>query len=270
MRTFTFLDENQDNQLNLLQFLTALVILIKADADTRLKFFYMVHLIEIPDLDVDESPDDMEEATEATEFFQGSPPSLYSFCSTEVPQETSSKTLVPLFLSCIGSRVSSLEPSNRPSLCPPSPKITCESPGASLLPKMDQPSLIRMWKTFYDVFADSDEKQQIHHSIAIVGTEILRLAELAQQHEEATRKKDTQSKEDNDNSCSSNSESFEEIERPSDSTAWSITYEHVKATLYKEQRLVDLFETKVDVSSLLEKLRDTKNGRAMSIVASNS
>ena len=263
-RIFILLDENQDNQINLLQFLFAAVIMLKADADCRLKFFYLIHLLENPELDAEESPDDMEEATEATEFFQGSPPSSYSFCSTENIQENTAKTFIPQLLASIGSKYATLESSMR--LNPPSPRHSpciskCE-PGH--LPKMYQNSFIRMWKTLYDLFAETEQKQQMYHSVACVGTELLRLGEVALQHKEDTKKNQTKVDE-GENSCSSNSESFEEVDRPADSFSWSITFEQFKATLYIEQPLVEFFETKVEVTQLLEKLRDRKNGRAMSI-----
>lgn len=239
--------------------------MLRADADCRLKFFYLVHLLEIPELDSDDSPDDMEEATEATEFFQGSPPSSYSFCSTENIQECSSKIFIPQLLTSIGSRCSSLESSIRLNPCPPSPR---NSPSISRseisqLPKMYQNSFIRMWKTLYDLFAENERKQELYTGVACVGTELLRLGEAALQHKEDTKKNQIKGDE-GENSCSSNSESFEEVDRPTDAL-WSITFEQFKATLYINQPLVEFFESKAEVGQVLEKLRDRKNGRAMSI-----
>lgn len=244
--------------------------MLKADPDERLKFFYLVHLLDIPELDLADSPDDMEEAIEATEYHQGSPPSSYSFCSTEVVQENSPKTLVTHLLASVGSRCSSLESSMKLNTCPTSPRnspsISRNEP--SHLPKMYQKGFIRMWKTLYDLFAETENKQKLYTSVACVGRELLLLGEAVMKHEDDTKKgKQQQLQDDPENSCSSNSESFEEVYRPlTDSPSWSITYEQFKATLYVEQPLVEFFESKFEVTQLLEKLRDRKNGRTMSIV----
>lgn len=44
IRVFAFLDENGDGAVNMYQLLTAMIVFIKADVETRLKFLYAVHL----------------------------------------------------------------------------------------------------------------------------------------------------------------------------------------------------------------------------------
>ena len=102
-RVFRFFDENQDAQINLLQFFVAAAVLLRTDTEVRVKFFYLLHLVSCPTDEADESPDGAEEATEATEFFRTSTPSSFSLCS-EYAGDDVPKVLVPLLLKRLHSR----------------------------------------------------------------------------------------------------------------------------------------------------------------------
>lgn len=64
-RLFRFMDENDDGYLNLLEFLILMVLLLKADDESRLKLFFYIHTIILPnehvlfELDGDEDGEQM-------------------------------------------------------------------------------------------------------------------------------------------------------------------------------------------------------------------
>ena len=289
-RVFYFLDENQDSKINFLQFLTAVIMLLRSDADWRLKFFFMVHLVHVPQEVETPSDDTTEEALEAEEFFRES--SLdSSMSSAEVLNLESSRTLVPAFLSSISSKSTSLESSMRSVSAPTSPRnsallseVSGESVDGKSLPRMYQKHFIAMWKTLYDIFSGQPSEQQMYHSVATVGTCLLKWGELALEHEKSVltgkfeqvdARKCLPSGSADQASTSSTSESFEEVDKPKDGDLllqpddliWTITFEQFKAALYTESALVEFFETKSDLESVLEQLKNRRFDRTFSFIS---
>lgn len=283
VRLFSFFDENGDNMINLLQLLTIFSLVLRADIESRMKLFYCIHLINCSADEEEDSP--TEDAEEATEFYRGSSPSTYSFCSdvNAVDHHSlSNKAIISHFLSAVGSRWTTLESSLRPSpmtVSPshlaPSPVLTSDGqPAGSSLPRMHQKTFIRMWKTLYDLFSGRSDEQQMYHCVASVGTVLLKMGEVALEHEESMRRKsmiqlqdavkikEQHQKETELLDSAESSDSFEEVERPPDPLSWSITFDQFKAALHTEQSLVEFFEkTLPDLSSVLEKLRDRTKDR---------
>jgi hypothetical protein len=139
---------------------------------------------------------------------------------------------------------------------------------------MHQKTFIRMWKTLYDLFSGRSDEQQMYHCVASVGTVLLKMGEVALEHEESMRRKsmiqlqdavkikEQHQKETELLDSAESSDSFEEVERPPDPLSWSITFDQFKAALHTEQSLVEFFEkTLPDLSSVLEKLRDRTKDR---------
>ena len=291
-RVFYFLDENQDSKINLLQFLTAVIMLLKSDADSRLKFFFMMHLVHVPQELESPSDDTTEEALEAEEFFRESSPDS-SMSSAELLNLESSRTLVPAFLSSISSKSTSLESSMRSVSTPASPRnsvflneASSESVDGKSLPKMYQKHFITMWKTLYDIFSGQPCEQQMYHSVATVGTCLLKWGELALEHERSVLKSPSTGKFEqvdarkclpsaDQASTSSASESFEEVDKPKDGDlllqpddlTWTITFEQFKAALYTESTLVEFFETKSDLESILEQFKNRRFDRTFSFTS---
>lgn len=271
-------------------------MLLKSDADSRLKFFFMIHLVHVPSQDIATPSDDAEEATEAEEFFRESSPDS-SMSSAEFLNLESSRSLVPAFLASISSKSVTLESSVRSVSTPTSPRnstLMYADPGAEsvdgrkTLPRMYQKHFISMWKTLYDVFSGQPAEQQMYHSVATVGTCLLKWGELALEHEKSLQRSPSSGKFEQvdarkclppgiagDASSSSTSESFEEVDKPKegdmlvqpDDLIWSITFEQFKAALYTESMLVDFFDTKAELDPILEKLKNRKFDRTLNFVS---
>lgn len=295
-RVFHFLDENQDSKINLLQFLLAVIMLIRADADSRLKFFFAIHLVHVPIQELETPSDDAEEATEAEEFFRASSPDS-SMSSAEFLNLESSRTLVPAFLASISSKSTTLEFNVRGLSTPTSPRNSAlmytdanveTSDARKGMPRMYQKHFISMWKTLYDVFSTQANEQLMYHSVATVGTCLLKWGELALEHEKSLQKSPSTPKFEHvdarkclpsqvcgDASSSSTSESFEEVYKPKDSDmimpsddlVWSITFEQFKAALYTESLLVDFFDVKSELEPILEKLKSRRFDRTFSLAS---
>lgn len=258
-RVFHFFDENQDSQVNLLQFLVAAAALLRTDTEVRVKVFYLLHLLSCPIDDADESPDGAEEATEATEFFRNSSLSSYSLCSEA--HDDSPKVLMPLLLSSLSSRWTTLESCLRAVSTP-----IRESPARyeNGMPRMNQRHFIRLWKSLYDLFVGTQNEQQMNLCVASVGTAILKTGELSAEQEESIRRANNP-KEELEHS-SNTSDSFEHVDRDCDHRTWSITYDQFKAALYTEQALVDFFEQTDVLTSFLDKVKNQRHDRAVSFV----
>ena len=249
----------------MLQFLVAAAVLLRSEAEKRVKSFYLLHLLSCPvDAEGSESPDSVaEEATEATEFFmRTSTPSSFSLCS-ELVIEDSPKVLVPLLLNSLNSRWTTLESVLRTTSSPviPLPDISARLENG--LPRMNQKQFIRLWKSLYDLFVGSGNEQQMNLSIASVGTAVLKTGELAAEQEEILRKASFHQNQEAEHS-SNTSDSFEHVDRNCDHRTWSITYDQFKAALYTEQPLIDFFEKTESLTSFLEKLKNQRfdrNGR---------
>ena len=264
-RVFRFFDENQDAQINLLQFFVAAAVLLRTDTEVRIKFFYLLHLVSCPTDEADESPDGAEEATEATEFFRTSTPSSFSLCS-EYAGDDVPKVLVPLLLKSLHSRWTTLESSLRTAS---SPVAVLETPTRyeNGLPRMCQKQFIRLWKTLYDLFVGTANEQQMNLSVASVGTAVLKTGELAAEQEESIRRSQNCAREELEHSSKS-SDSFEHVDRQCDHRSWSVTFDQFKAALYTEQALLEFFERTDMLTSLLDKLQNHRQDRAASFVNS--
>lgn len=262
-RVFHFFDENQDSQVNLLQFLVAAAVLIRTDAEVRLKVFYLLHLLSCPVGDGEDSPESPEEATEATEFFVNSSPSSYSLCS-EIVGDDNPKVLVPLLLASVNSRWTTLESSLRGTSSPAQVPRESSPKYENGMPRMNQKQFVHLWKTLYDLFGGTENEQQLNLSITSVGTAILKTGELSAEQEECIRKASISQKEELEHSCNT-SDSFEHVDRNCDHRTWSITFHQFKAALYTEQVLIDFFDQTDILTSFLEKLRNQRLDRALSV-----
>lgn len=250
-----------------------------------------------PPQDLETPSDDAEEATEAEEFFREPSPDS-SMSSAEFLNLESSRTLVPVFLAAISSKSTTLESViNRGISTPTSPRnsaLMMHDPnlesafGRKPMPRMYQKHFISMWKTLYDVFSSQPNEQQMYHSVATVGTCLLKWGELALEHEKSLQRSPSSGKFEQvdarkclppgiagDASSSSTSESFEEVDKPKDGDMlvqpddliWNITFEQFKAALYTESSLVDFFDTKTELELILEKLKNRRFDRTFSFAS---
>ena len=61
LRLFRFMDDNDDGYLNLLEFLILMILLLKADTESRLKLFFYIHTVILPEENVFELDEEDEE-----------------------------------------------------------------------------------------------------------------------------------------------------------------------------------------------------------------
>ncbi|CAG2100341.1 unnamed protein product [Medioppia subpectinata] len=285
IRIFKLLDENTDNFINFLEFLVLMVVILRADAEIKLRFIYSIHLLNIPELISSPSVSEYECDSQETEL--GAEAEEF-FASTEA--ETEPKAEEPnvsftftQFLSSIniinnnqknshsfgsqmtgaifGSTFSALN------------ETSTSGDRRSSLPVMNQQQFIQLWKTLYDIFTGEDNEQQIYHCIASVGTYLLKLGELSSQAE-STQANSIESSDTlaaNSSECDSNdstkSDEKKTLEGMEDN--WFITFEQFCAALHTEQQLVDLFEVKYDWYSVLAKLKNWRIEKQNSFSSSN-
>jgi hypothetical protein len=298
LRIFRFLDENEDGFINFLEFLSSLVLTLKADIVSRLKFLFAVHLVSISDLslpeaksrpesgDDGEGEDDAEEACEATEFFRVSSPSDSSGSSAELISlgQGALKINLSELTACLtyprekawespAARLPSPGPSGA-ALGPNSGNISPTAPEPKSMPRMKQPQFIQMWKTLYDIFSGRRNEQQMYHSIASVGTVLLKWGEMCLELEKSTesvRNKGASRAETEEST--STSESFEVVSKAEStvsSSDWSISFDQFKAALHMEEPLVAFFDEGHDLNPFLDKLRSRRFDRGTSFVGSGS
>ncbi|XP_054160913.1 TBC1 domain family member 9-like [Oppia nitens] len=298
-RIYKLLDENNDNLINFLEFLVLMIVMLRSDAEIRLRFLYCIHLLNIPELvaspsvsefEVIDSPD-TELGAEATEFFavedieeksEESTPVItlsqfLSSCNITNTNQRSSYYMMAgntMTGAIIGSHSSALNDTN-------------SSGDRKLgLPTMNQTLFIQLWKTLYDLFSGQENEQQIYHCIASMGTYLLKLGELSSQSTKSqtsqTNSDDSQESflmydtNDVDPDCHNTSDSAKSDQQKScdnnnsDDSDWFITFEQFCAALHNEQTLVDLFEVKHDWYSTLAKLKTGRFEKQQSFSGTNT
>lgn len=263
LRVFKLLDENEDGVINFLELLIGFTLMLRADAGSRLRFFYTLHLISLPDSILNILEDEAEEATEATEMFGILPPSpcTSSSCSAEIVNLESNVALLPNLMASLSfpNELKAASP-KRFSRALSSASTNQET---KILPKMHQSQFIQLWKSLYDIFSGRRDEQQAYHSIASIGTVLLKLGEIAIDHEFS---KPTS---ENDSSAS---ESFEVVKPPENrrELLWTISFEQFYSAVYTESPLVDFFEKKFTIQAVLDKLRTRKFDRSASCAVNSN
>jgi hypothetical protein len=286
LRIFKLLDENEDNLINFLEFLIAMVLILRADVESRLKFLFSIHLINIPELtpspsisDYDCDSQEAELAAEATEYFAGA--------ATDQNEESMASFTLTQFLSSLTIKNNNKNIgnslNNQMTGAITTSVTSCSSNSSNdrkqSLPKMSQRQFIHLWKTLYDIFSGQPNEQQIYHSIASVGTVLLKLGELSSSQ---TEMPSLEGNGDESEESSSITESSKRDESESDSSDknqresyvnfeqnWFITFEQFHAALHMEQPLIDLFEKKYDWYTVLAKLKNWRLEKSISLSASN-
>ncbi|CAG2161932.1 unnamed protein product [Oppiella nova] len=286
LRIFTLLDENCDNLINFLEFLILMVVILRADAEMKLRFIYCIHLLNIPELisspSLSENESDSQETelgAEAEEFFAAAPK----------PQDTNVSFTLTQFLSSITitnnnhqKTAHSLSSAMTGAIMPSNISALNDTHNSGdrrpSLPPMNQQQFIQLWKTLYDIFSGESNEQQIYHCIASVGTYLLKLGELSSQSENSQTNSDdiTESSVDSEtigtdmSECESNSSAKADNKKCEGvEENWFITFQQFCAALHTEQHLVDLFEVKHDWYSVLAKLKNWRFEKQNSFSASN-
>ncbi|KAE8614078.1 hypothetical protein XENTR_v10007971 [Xenopus tropicalis] len=182
-RIFRLLDSNKDSLINFKEFVTGLGGMYHGDMTEKLKFLYKLHMP--PAL----GPEETESALEATSFFtedlhpevspflseldlilqcefpdsdgQGNEPTAVQGNSPEKKDEkTTSSVDYKYYL-----RMWASEKEQK--------KETIKD-----LPKMNQEQFIELCKTFYNMFSEDPQEQELYHAIATVASLLLRIGEV--------------------------------------------------------------------------------------------
>ncbi|XP_048208363.1 TBC1 domain family member 8 [Perognathus longimembris pacificus] len=129
------------------------------------------------------------------------------------------------------------------------------------LPKMSQREFIQFCKTLYSMFHKDPEENELYQAIATVSTLLLQLGEVGQGRGSSGSGSHEGAEELPASAPSPEQDSvFEEAGRtPQDGRAfpdaegdWTVSLEHVLASLLTEQSLVNFFEKPLDIKSKLE------------------
>ncbi|XP_051840700.1 TBC1 domain family member 8 isoform X1 [Antechinus flavipes] len=234
-RTFRLLDENMDNLIAFKGFAVCLDIMYNGEMNEKIKLLYRLHL----------------------------PPAL-----TENDKDSQSPLKNPLLST---SRPLVFGKSNGDAidyqkqlkqmlkdLAKEKDKTEKE------LPKMSQREFIQFCKTLYSMFHEDPEENDLYQAIATVTTLLLQIGEVGQRSSSSGSCSDEYMDDVQTEACASTSEQdsvFTDMGKPpqrySQSLSmtegdWTVSLEHILASLLTEQSLVNFFEKPLDIKSKLE------------------
>ena len=197
LRVFKVLDENGDDHINFLQLTVLVAILFKADTETRLKLFYISHLVNIPEiLDQSSSEDEAEEGIEAIDFFVAES-STTSSCSEFIALQEHGLRLSDIFCPPVAASspsagsVKTVDSAGSKSTgLQFSPFGEDKDRSVSPIPNMRRENFIQLWKSLADIFVGHKDEDDMNNVVASVGTMLLKIGELSHQQKIA-RTKDT-------------------------------------------------------------------------------
>lgn len=132
------------------------------------------------------------------------------------------------------------------------------------LPQMSQREFIQFCKTLYSMFHEDPEEKDLYQAIAMVTTLLLQIGEVGQRSSRSSScsqgsgegprasapspEQDSVFADTDTGTASKDSQAFpEEVEGD-----WTISLEHILASLLTEQSLVNFFEKPLDLKSKLE------------------
>nr|XP_036875881.1 TBC1 domain family member 8 isoform X3 [Manis javanica] len=233
-RTFRLLDDNVDHLIEFKAFVSCLDIMFNGEMNEKIKLLYRLHI----------------------------PPAL-----TENDQDSQSPLKNPLLST---SRPLVLGKSNGDAdyqkqlkqmikdLAKEKDKTEKE------LPKMSQREFIQFCKTLYSMFHEDPEENNLYQAIATVTTLLLQIGEVGQLHSSSGSCSQECGEGLQASALSPEQDSvFAEADTatiPQDSHAfpeeaegdWTVSLEHILASLLTEQPLVNFFEKPLDIKSKLE------------------
>uniref|UniRef100_A0A250Y723 TBC1 domain family member 8 n=1 Tax=Castor canadensis TaxID=51338 RepID=A0A250Y723_CASCN len=231
-RTFRLLDDNMDQLLEFKAFVTCLDIMYNGEMNEKIKLLYRLHI----------------------------PPAL-----TENDRDSQSPLKNPLLST---SRPLVLGKPNGDSidyqkqlkqmikdLAKEKDKTEKE------LPKMSQREFIQFCKTLYSMFHEDPEENDLYQAIATVTTLLLQIGEVGQRSSSSGSCSQEYVEELQASAPSPEDSVFAETGKlPQDSQAfpeategdWTVSLEHILASLLTEQSLVNFFEKPLDIKPKLE------------------
>ncbi|XP_064478180.1 TBC1 domain family member 9-like isoform X2 [Ornithodoros turicata] len=312
-RLFRLVDLNSDNWISLNEFFRIMGLICNGDTDDRLRVLFAAFLIAFVDEDDDDtgSPaakdaveaQETEVAAEAEEYFS-SIEEIPSVVSTNVAGFKHSDLLDAVLkynresdtewtsmssgiaTSCSSSE--SVTSNSKRSESRASPKAEQKS-----LPNMNQEQFVQLWRCVYRLFA---QEQDVYHSLATVGTQLLQIGELGQHaaevitrqpvedpvsslSEEAVKAWQTEHPQDpmpRTGSFEMSAVQSHEFEgRPASAPSsskwdehWCISFQQFRACMHSEEKLVAFFEARTPLAKSLQRYRQRKTERQSSITGS--
>ncbi|GAB5569529.1 TBC1 domain family member 8 isoform X3 [Prionailurus iriomotensis] len=269
-RTFRLLDDNMDHLIEFKAFVSCLDVMYNGEMNEKIKLLYRLHIPPESHLesDKDSSGEDNEvlEAREQTFL-------LVAFIEVM-------KTLTE-------NDRDSQSPLKNPLLSTSRPLVFGKSNGDAIdyqkqlkqmikdlakekdktekeLPKMSQREFIQFCKTLYSMFHEDPEENELYQAIATVTTLLLQIGEVGQRSSSSgscsqeggeelrasalSPDQDSVFADNNAGKIPQDSRTFtEEVEGD-----WTVSLEHILASLLTEQSLVNFFEKPLDIKSKLE------------------
>ena len=155
------------------------------------------------------------------------------------------------------------------------------------LPRLPRDYFVHLWKNLHDLIefgnlkdTTMEGRQQMYHSISLVGTLLLQIGEVGQRVKDAqalarSRSVHCEDAELEDSevvppNTSISSYDLSSCLRETNNPEWSVTFEQFLASIMNEGCLVDYFDHQVDVVSKLKKFGDTKLNRHESVCTTGS
>lgn len=191
LQVFRFLDENDDGLVSIFELLITMVVFIKADIETRLKFLYSIHLNDfnasLVQHSVSSPSKDIEPASEAIDFFEdngftsvldNSVSSQQFASSSDSTVKKSKKFTLSNFLYIL-NRSLNVKMSYLFSLSHQNQSSSDVDDYFQKIPNMKELQFIAFWKCLYDMFTDHPNELQIFNSIAKIGNELLQLGYMS-------------------------------------------------------------------------------------------
>jgi len=276
-RVFRLMDTNRDGYLNFQEVAKTFDLLCKGDHVLKLRLFYCLHLpgmvlpgeledLNKPHFDEETEVDGPDEACDAERFFDEANDGL-----EKVKEEISTDNDI----NCESDLLNSLH------------QRFFDTDATVKLPRLPRDYFVHLWKNLHDLIefgnlkdTTMEGRQQMYHSISLVGTLLLQIGEVGQRVKDAqalARSKSIhcEDPESEDSEILSPHTSISSYDlssclRETNNPEWSVTFEQFLASIMNESCLVDYFDHQVDVVSKLKKFGDTKLNRHLSVDTTGS
>ena len=172
-----------------------------------------------------------------------------------------------------------------------------DTDSAAKLPRLPRDYFVHLWKNLMDLIefgnlkdTTMEGRQEMYHSISLVGTHLLQMGEIGQRVKDAqalARSKSIHCEDQDEDPESTGTNTIPPLTSISsydlssclktaaeknnqNNPEWSVTFEQFLASIMNESCLVDYFDHHVDVVSKLKMFGDTKLNRHESVSTSGS
>ncbi|XP_051008614.1 TBC1 domain family member 8-like, partial [Acomys russatus] len=261
-RTFRLLDDNMDQLMEFKAFASCLDIMYNGEMNEKIKLLYRLHIPPaLTENDRDsQSPLKNPLLSTSRPLVLGKPNGKYLFllpspgtcpsCPPLSPWSALIETVVFLFQGDTIDYQKQLKQMIK-DLAKEKDKMEKE------LPKMSQREFIQFCKTLYSMFHEDPEENALYQAIATVTTLLLQIGEVGQRGSSSGSSSQECGEELQALAPSDQDSVFAEAEKtpqafPEAEGDWTVSLEHILASLLTEQSLVNFFEKPLNIKSKLE------------------